>query len=92
VKTLLWYYYLFLETASDTPYNVNMTPFNPGNTPASRDLGHEIDMTLVYAINPRMDILLGYSYFFAGKYYKETPGLTYRGDANFLYTQFQWNF
>jgi len=33
------YYYLFLQNKNDTPYSVVMTPFNPLNAPASRDLG-----------------------------------------------------
>lgn len=92
VKALLWYYYFFLADGRDTPYNVNSAPFAAGSAPGSRELGHEIDMVLTYTINPRMDVLLGYSYFFSGKYYTQTPGLAYRGDANFLYTHFQWNF
>ena len=92
VKLLFWYYYFFLEDKRDTPYNINMTAFNPNNTPASRDLGHEIDFTATYTLNPRMDILFGYSHFFAGKYYKYTPGLANRADGDFLYTQFQWNY
>ena len=50
-----------------------------------------------YVINPRMDLLVGYSHFFAGAYYRDSPidpvnGVLYRGDANFFYTQFTWNF
>lgn len=92
LKAMIWYYYFFLEDKRDTPYNINMTPFNPNNTPASRDLGHEIDLLFTYTLNPRMDMLFGYSHFFAGKYYKNTPGLANRGDGDFLYTHFQWNF
>ncbi len=36
--------------------------------------------------------MLGYSHFWAGDYYKTTPGLPYRNDANFFYTQYQFNF
>ena len=47
-----------------------MTPFNPGNAPASRDLGHEIDLLATISLTPRMDVLLGYSHFFSGDYYR----------------------
>ncbi len=33
-STDLWYHYFALEDERDTPYNVNLTPFNGGNTPA----------------------------------------------------------
>jgi hypothetical protein len=39
VNVLIWYYYLFLENGVDTPYNVNMIPYQPGHTPPSRELG-----------------------------------------------------
>jgi hypothetical protein len=91
-KLMVWYYYFFLQTRDDTPYNVNMTPFNPGNRPASRDLGHEIDFLATYTICPRMDLLLGYSQFFSGRYYSQTPGAPHQGNASFFYVQWQWNF
>ena len=69
-----------------------MTPVNPGNRPASRDLGHEIDLLATISLTPRMDLLLGYSHFFSGEYYRLTPGLPYRGDADFFYAQYHVNF
>jgi hypothetical protein len=102
VSVLMWYYYLMLQNGADTPYHGNMVPFRTGTAPPSRELGHEIDLTVTYTINPRMDILFGYSHFFAGNYYKQSaegplnpansPGVPWRGDADFIYTQFQWNF
>jgi hypothetical protein len=92
IQVLLWYYYFFLQNSNDTPYSVVMTPYNPNNAPASADLGHEIDFTVTYAIAPRTSLLFGYSHFFAGQYYKLTPGVPYRNDADFLYTQFQVDF
>jgi hypothetical protein len=92
LKFLMWYYYLFLDTLADSPYNVNMSPFAPGSPPASRDLGHELDLLLTYNINARMDLLFGYSHFWSGDYYSLTPGLPESGDADFYYVQYHWNF
>lgn len=89
---LLWYYYFFLENQNDVPYTVTMAPFNSGNSPASPDLGHEIDLTATWKSTPRTALLFGYSHFFSGEYYKQTAGLAYRGDADFFYTQFTVNF
>ncbi len=91
LNVLVWYYYFFLARGDDTPYNVTMTPFAPGVTPGSRDLGHELDLLFTYTLNPRMDLTFGYSHFFQGKYYA-TPGLPYNGSADFFYLQYQWNF
>ena len=96
LKLLVWYYYLFLQNGNDTPYSVVMTPYQRNSAPASRELGHEIDFLATYSLNPRMDLVLGYSHFFAGRYYKDTnfvgPGPFYRDDANFYYVQYHWNF
>jgi hypothetical protein len=90
----IWYYYLFLDTRADTPYNVNMTPFAPGYTPISRDLGHEIDLLATITLNARMDVVLGYSHFISGDYYRNAPpgAVPYRGNADFFYAHYQWNF
>lgn len=91
LKLLVWYHYLFLDQKT-TPYNVNMSPFNPGNVAGDRELGHEIDLALTGTINPRTTVVLGYSHFNAGKYYKTTPGVPTDADADFFWTQFQWRF
>jgi hypothetical protein len=91
LKLLVWYYYLFLDSRSDSPYNVNMTPFFPAVTPGSRDLGHELDLWAMINLNARMDVVLGYSHFWSGDYYN-TPGLPFNGNANFFYMHYQWNF
>lgn len=92
VKLLAWYYYLWLENPNDVPYTVVMTPFNPDNRPNAAELGHELDLMATITINPRATLILGYSHFFAGDYYQLTPGVPERSDANFYYTQFEYNF
>lgn len=92
VNVLLWYHYFFLENKNDSPYNITMVPFNTAAAPASADLGHEIDTTIQWNISARTDLLFGYSHFFAGDYYKLTPGVPFRGDADFFYTQYTVNF
>lgn len=94
LSLLVWYYYFWLQNGNDVPYNVDMTRFArlPGGSAGSRDLGHEIDVTLTYALTARMEVLFGYSHFFAGEFYKTTPGVPYRNDADFFYTHFQVNF
>jgi hypothetical protein len=84
---LMWYHYFFLANGDDTPYNIAMRPFNAVNTPSSRDLGHELDLLGTYAISPRQSLVMGYSHFWAGKYYSLTAGVPSRDDADFLYSQ-----
>ncbi len=87
LNLLVWYHYLFLETKSDTPYSLLMTPFNPGNTPGSAELGHELDLLATYNVTARQQAQLGYSHFFSGKYYSTTPGVPFAGNAAFYYVQ-----
>lgn len=92
LKLLAWYHYMFLATQSDTPYQINMAAFNPGNAPGSTDLGHEIDFVATYGITARQSVLFGYSHFFHGEYYRSTAGVPFVGDADFFYTQYTVNF
>jgi len=89
---LAWYYAFWLQNGNDVPYNVNMTPYNAANAPADSYLGQEIDLVAKWRVTPRAEILFGYSHFFAGDYYADTPGVSHRGDADFYYTQFTLNF
>ena len=98
VKLLVWYHYFFLDQKT-TPYSVVMTPYNGANVAGDRELGHEIDVLLSIALNPRNSALLGYSYFNAGDYYDTTVGIpsgppTPRSsnDAQFFYMQYQMRF
>ncbi|MAI71131.1 MAG: hypothetical protein CMM01_09490 [Rhodopirellula sp.] len=87
----LWYHYFFLDQKT-TPYNANMTAFNPNNAASNRELGQELDVLINFALNPRNEILLGYSIFQSGKYYKLTPGVPSDANGQFLYLQYQTRF
>lgn len=95
VSLILWYHYFRLDQAT-TPYSVVMTPYNTANAAESKDLGHEIDVLLNINLNPRNNLVVGYSHFQAGDYYRETtipvaPGrsdLNGEFDANFFYLQY----
>lgn len=90
VKMLLWYHYLRLNEQT-TPYDVVMQPYNTNIPAGSKELGHEIDCLFTVALNPRNEVLLGYSYFAAGDYYDTTAGVP-NNDADFFYAQFQTRF
>jgi hypothetical protein len=59
-------------------------------------LVHEIDILGTYKVNTRSDLVLGYSHFFAGKYYDTSTNAAgsplFNGDADFFYTQWHYNF
>lgn len=91
VSMLLWYHYFFLDQKT-TPYDVVMRPYNAGNAAGDRELGHEIDLLFTANLDSRNSILVGYSYFAAGKYYDTTPGVLSNADADFFYFQYQTQF
>ncbi|QDV65188.1 alginate export family protein [Crateriforma conspicua] len=92
VSLILWYHYFALAEAT-TPYSVVMTPYNTTSPAGDRELGHEIDVLFNINLNPRNNILVGYSHFSAGDYYDTTMGLPAGvaddADADFFYAQFQ---
>jgi len=92
LRLLAWWHAFWLENSNDVPYNVNGSPFT--TTPGGDSyLGQELDLLAKIKVSPRMVLLLGYSHFFTGDWYRSnpTPGL-FTGDANFYYTQFHVNF
>ncbi|MCU0712122.1 MAG: alginate export family protein [Pirellula sp.] len=90
VNFLVWYHYFFLDQAT-TPYSIVMSPYNAGNAAVSKDLGHEIDLLWTITINPRHNLMVGYSHFNSGDYF-DTPGVAFSGDADFFYSQYQVRF
>lgn len=93
LSLLLWWHLFYLAQARDALYNANGTPIRIDPTGASGTyVGQEIDFTAQYNFNPRMDLLVGYSHFFAGTFVKNTnpPGVS--GDVDFVYTQFSFRF
>ncbi|HIA18327.1 MAG TPA: hypothetical protein EYN03_10720 [Planctomycetes bacterium] len=94
LKFLLWYHYFSLANINDVPYNVNMTPFaglGPGSS-GSSNLGQELDLLATITLSKALQFLVGYSHFFAGEYYRSTPGVPFSGDADFFYTQLMLEF
>ncbi len=91
VSLLFWYHHFFLDQAT-TPYSVVMTPFNTTAPAGDKELGSEIDVLFNVALTPRDSMLIGYSHFAAGDYYRTTPGVPTDNDAQFFYWQFQKRF
>ena len=88
---MLWYHYFFLDKAT-TPYSVSMTPYNTSSLAASKDLGHEFDLLWNFNLDARQNLLIGYSHFIAGDYYRDTLNVLAQSDADFFYTQYMVRF
>jgi hypothetical protein len=91
VQLLIWYHMFNLQNSNVSPFNGNLTPYDPANKPASANLGNELDLLVTWKYSPRSNIQLGYAHFWAGAYYQTTPGAV-NSDADFFYTQFIVNF
>jgi len=92
LRLLAWWHVFWLADSDDVPYNVNGRPFT--TTPGGDSyLGQELDFLARIKLTPRMALLLGYSHFFTGDWYRTNPtaGL-FTGDADFYYTQLHVNF
>lgn len=90
VNLLIWYHYFRLDQLT-TPYDIVGQPFNTVSQAGDRELGHEIDVLFNINVNPRNNVLIGYSHFSAGDYYDTTPGVV-SNDADFFYVQYQTRF
>lgn len=78
LKLLLWYHSLQSAEASDIVPSLGGTP---AQDPTSTDFGHELDFVASLNINPRNNVVVGYSHFWTGD--KIIDGQ----DADFVYIQ-----
>jgi hypothetical protein len=91
VKMILWYHHFFLDQAT-TPYGVTMAPFNAANAAGDKELGQEIDVLFNIDLDARNNVVVGYSHFNSGAYYKTTAGVPTDADADFFYMHYQTRF
>lgn len=83
LSLLLWYYNFQAVEANDPIGSIGGTP---AQDPASKDFGNELDFVAKYQMNPRQNVLFGYSHFWAG------DRIINGNDADFFYVQFTRNF
>jgi len=75
---------IYLDTVKDSYYSVARTVVRTASGKVDSHLGDEIDVTADYKFNDKMNVGIGYSHFFAGKYLQETGA---NDDADFFYLQ-----
>ncbi|MGI9455139.1 MAG: alginate export family protein [Aeoliella sp.] len=86
VDLLLWYYHLMANQDTDIVPSIGGTP---AQSAGSKDWGDEIDVIVKYTFDPRSNLLVGYSRFWAGNKITPVGGAV---DADFFYTQWELNF
>lgn len=90
VKTTLDLHGFWLDDTADAWYRVNGTtqvrPIQPG---ASNQAGAEVDFTIQAKLTKHLDMLVGYSHFFAGQYLDDTGA---GDDAEFAYLMLTLNY
>jgi xylose isomerase len=78
---------LYLDTPKDSWYSAGRTVTRTASAALSdvnSHLGNEVDLVAQYQLNPMVNVMLGYSHLFAGKYMKQTGT---HDDADFVYLQ-----
>ncbi|HWB13385.1 MAG TPA: alginate export family protein [Pirellulales bacterium] len=89
----LWYHVFHLAQSRDALYNAFGTPIRISPTGAAGAyVGQELDLLFQIVVNPRVDVLFGYSYFFGGSFIKATNPAGVSGNADFYYSQWSWRF
>lgn len=92
-KALVWWHVFHLAEARDALYNAAGVPFRSDPTGASgTDVGQELDLLWQVQVNPRADVLFGYSHFWAGAFVEATNPAGVSGDADFYYSQWSYRF
>lgn len=83
-KTAITGAYHWFELASDGDRAYNVAGVPVGTPYHGRNLGQAVDLYGYYAVNPNLDVQLGYSWFFYGSFIEQTAP---RGDATQFYVQ-----
>ncbi len=81
------YHLIYLDTPKDSFYSAGRAVTRTASTSLSHvnpHVGDEIDLTAEYKANKVLNVLAGYSHFFADKYLLQTGA---NDDADFFYTQ-----
>ena len=84
------YHYLTLASSQDALYNVAGIPvrIDPSGN-AGRTIGHEVDFLINFHMNANLDILVGYSKLYEGRFIRETgPGTS--PELFYLQTNYRW--
>lgn len=90
VKTTLDLHAFWLAKTGDAWYRANgVTRVRPVSPAASNYAGAEVDFTVSAKLNAHLDLLLGYSHFFAGSYLEDTGA---GDDADFAYLMLTLNY
>ncbi len=92
-KLLVWWHLFYLDQPRDALYNAAGIPIRSSPTGAAgRYVGQEIDLLWTIQVNPRADVLFGYSHFFQGSFVEATNPAGVSGNADFYYSQWSWRF
>ncbi len=92
-KALIWWHVFHLAEARDALYNAAGAPIRSDPTGGSgTDVGQELDLLWQVQVNPRADVLFGYSHFWAGDFVRATNPAGVSGDADFYYSQWSYRF
>jgi hypothetical protein len=90
IKTTLDFHAFWLDDTADAWYRANgVTTVRPITPSASNYAGSEIDFTIGSKVTKHLDVLLGYSHFFAGAYLEDTGASS---DADFAYLMVTLNY
>ncbi len=94
LTVLAWCHFFSLANGNDVPYNLNMKPYAglTAGSAGSQTLGTELDLMATYDFCDQTQFRIGYSYFWAGKFYDTTPGVPSNDDASFLYSHISYRF
>ncbi len=82
-------HFFWRAEAADALYNAGGAVVRRGAPGTSKDVGSEVDVVANYKFGRHLDLELGYSHFFPGKFIKQTGP---DEDINFFYLQTQFYF
>lgn len=90
-KLTAWadFHTFFADQDNDAMYSANGSKLRTSSGGGSRKFGHELDLTMKYALNIHTTVLVGWAHFFPGGFVERTGPSE---DADLIYAQVEYKF
>ena len=93
-KLTVWadFHTFFADQSRDSMYGANGAALRGDGTAGSHNFGHELDLTMKYALNKHTTVLAGWAHFWTGGFIERSSAAGASEDADFLYAQIEYKF
>ena len=93
-KLIVWadFHTFLADQSRDSMYGANGASIRGDGTAGSHSFGHELDLTMKYALNKHTTVLAGWAHFWTGGFIERSSAAGASEDADLIYAQVEYKF